>query len=463
MPFNWKEGLKLSALGVSALVCAGALGATGFIDVFTSSAAVQTAPASVSASLENSQAQLTCVPHGLAADGADTIAGDLQVLEDGGQWVDELQTLSTNGPGSQVDQKNAKSLRDPVRIQVRTQADTRVYTSAITQSHTAHDNGLAWSRCGAPTMEGWFAGASTAVGNQSVLVLANPSDAAANVSLQAWTSVGPLDIHPSVVVPKLSSVRVNLASYFPQEEALAVHARVDGPTLGMSLLTTSVAGVAPQGMNATGPAAQLERKLVFPGFMATNSHPRLRLVNPGQKDAVVTVQALTPKGMQDVPGATDLTVDAGAVLELNMDGLPGPHVGITVDSSVPVTGVLTADVEGKRNEDGDAVSDRGVWVPAAASKNLGGLVPDLAGLNAELSLVNPAGEPAHARVMGKPVTVPANSTVTVAAKGNVQVSADRPLFGAVTLTKTGDQPAIASLPLTDPTQLNPPLQLNITR
>ena len=78
MPFNWKEGLKLSALGVSALVCAGALGATGFIDVFTSSAAVQTAPASVSASLENSQAQLTCVPHGLAADGADTIAGDLQ-------------------------------------------------------------------------------------------------------------------------------------------------------------------------------------------------------------------------------------------------------------------------------------------------------------------------------------------------------------------------------------------------
>lgn len=224
--------------------------------------------------------------------------------------------------------------------------------------------GLAAARCVMPDTAAVFVAGSTGTGESAQLVLTNPGATAATVSLDAWGATGVIDTSAlgSVLVAPRSQRVILLEAAAPDQERLAVQLRATGGEVAAHVQTSHLDGLTPAGTDLLSPGAAPARSQVLPGLVlgeATGDDSVLRLFNPGQAEAQVSVTLLGDPDVVAVPGAEDITIDPGTVIDISLAGLPAGEWGLQVAATEPVAaGALLLAAE-------DAAGVDRMWVGAA--------------------------------------------------------------------------------------------------
>lgn len=213
--------------------------------------------------------------------------------------------------------------------------------------------GLAASACRPATAHSWLVGGGTEAGRRVRLLLANPGASPAVVDLTVLTGSGP--VHPpagqGLTVEAGSQRAVLLDALVPGVEHLAVDVVARGAPVVATLHDSVLRGLTPGGADDIGPSAGPARRQVVPGIVLRDESrgsgdpdglgpgphgPAVRIAVPGAADAVVRVSLLGAHGEVQVPDAAVVTVPAGSVVDVPLDGVPAGAYAAVLESSADV-------------------------------------------------------------------------------------------------------------------------------
>jgi hypothetical protein len=210
--------------------------------------------------------------------------------------------------------------------------------------------GLASVACGEASTDAWLVGGSTETGRTTLLLLANPTEVPANVSVtilseKGWVA-GPGS--SGIIVEPASQRIISLASLAPNVNNPVVHVTSTGgqvvPTLQQSVVRT----LLPDGVEMIAAGASPNVRLVIPGvrlsgmasqhaseggMVTSDSEPAIRIGVPGTEDSTVSVTAV---GVSGKPVEVKSTVSAGRVVELPFGGLDDGLYTLVVTATHPV-------------------------------------------------------------------------------------------------------------------------------
>jgi hypothetical protein len=233
------------------------------------------------------------------------------------------------------------------------------------------------------------------------------------IDVQVFGEHGPVaSVNGSrVTVPPHGRVGLLLDAIAAGEKAPVVHVRATGGVVTAVLEDSWIEGAVGRGRDDAGPAEPPATEQVVPAvFVDGPAH--LRLLVPGEAEAVVQTRVLTAQGAQALRGDDGVVrVPGGSVRDIDLGTLAAGAYAVQVHSDQPV--LAAAMVE--RRSAGNGPSDL-AWVSstAAVSTLAGSPVPE--GTKADLMLVG-TGEPSAAAVL----TVGADGAVS---SRSVELEAD---------------------------------------
>lgn len=215
--------------------------------------------------------------------------------------------------------------------------------------------GLALTACTAPAETQWLVGGGGEPGRTEQLVLTNPGPDAVTVQVTVWGTDGPAVTTggAAVVVPGRGRSVHLLDALAAQVGSPVVRVRSTGGAVVAHLGEHHREGTTELGAEVVGPAAAPATDLVVPaltdGELPTDGGTTvtLRLVAPGDEEAVVDLTALTADGA--VRLASGVTrVPAGSTVDVVLGDLPEGAHALRVRSDTPVTAgaLLTLDPVG---------------------------------------------------------------------------------------------------------------------
>ncbi|MFH8728803.1 DUF5719 family protein [Streptomyces termitum] len=225
--------------------------------------------------------------------------------------------------------------------------------------------GLLGVACSAPDTDFWFPGASTAKGRADYLHLTNPDDTLAVADIELYGPEGKLktSIPEGVQVPPRATVPVLLGPLLAEgpQEILTAHVTTRSGRVG------AVLGAAADGLGSDWLAASADPSpsAVLPGIPADATGVRLMALAPGESDANLKIQLVTPSG-KIVPAAGDsLHVKAGMTASIDLPelnrGAAGSLLLTPADPKKPVPVVAAL-----RVLRGKGATQETAFVPAAA-------------------------------------------------------------------------------------------------
>ena len=237
-------------------------------------------------------------------------------------------------------------------------ADGRVANAvgAVTTLTKSGDlRGLTAAPCTQPSAMSWIVGGSIAAGSSAELRLVNPGVTPATAKVTLYGSIGRLSLpsNGEITVPAGGSSSLALETKGSQDPRIAVSVEADGGSVVSTLVTESLDGETPAGTDVITPGAAPATDLVIPGVEIiepaaqgevpdaktgadSSDTPAVRVVNPGQAPATVSVTMLGKDGARPLSGAQSVTIDAGSVFDIQLAGVPAGTYGVQVTSSAPV-------------------------------------------------------------------------------------------------------------------------------
>ena len=237
-------------------------------------------------------------------------------------------------------------------------ADGRVANavgSVTTLTKSGDLRGLTAAPCTQPAAMSWIVGGSIAAGSSAELRLTNPGVTPATAKVTLYGSIGRLSLpsNGEVTVPAGGSSSLALETKGSQDPRIAVSVEADGGSVVPALVTESLDGETPAGTDVITPGAAPATDLVIPGVEIvepasqgevpqaktgadSSDTPAVRIVNPGQAPATVSVTMLGKDGARSLSGAQSVTIDAGSVFDIQLAGVPAGTYGVQVTSSTPV-------------------------------------------------------------------------------------------------------------------------------
>ena len=227
--------------------------------------------------------------------------------------------------------------------------------SVTTLTQSGDLRGLTAAPCGQPAAMSWIVGGSISAGSSAELRLTNPGATPATAKVNLYGSVGrlPLPSNGEVTVPAGGSSSLTLETKGSQDPRIAVSIEADGGSVVPALVTESLDGETPAGTDVLTPGAAPATDLVVPGVEIaepasqgevpdattgadSSDTPAVRVVNPGQAPATVSVTMLGKDGARPLSGAQSVTIDAGSVFDIQLAGVPAGTYGVQVTSNTPV-------------------------------------------------------------------------------------------------------------------------------
>ncbi|ACQ79468.1 conserved hypothetical protein [Beutenbergia cavernae DSM 12333] len=342
--------------------------------------------------------------------------------------------------------------------------------------------GLVAAPCLPASSTVWLVGGSTALGASTRLVLANPGTTPATVTVTAWGATGPLAMERAsgLLVAPGEETAILLEAVATGEERIAVRVDAAGGRVSATLQESQLRGLVAGGTDLVSAAADPATSLLVPGITLAETEvddPEpsvLRVLNPGDERARVTLRLLGADGENVVPGAQDQVLEPGTVTDVSLAGLPAGWYTAELTSDVPVTaGASLVRVGEPGEDDPDQPVVERAWVAAVDPVTSGAVVADTGGdvvEAARLVVGNPGAEAVTVSVTGygrdggttDPVdlTVAARSseTLDVADLGEgvlgVRLASPSAVSGAMLLSaEPGDGTMFSILPVTpDPDQ-----------
>ena len=208
--------------------------------------------------------------------------------------------------------------------------------------------GLVAASCQQPAPETWLVGGSTEIGSSTRLVLQNPGLTAATVQVQMWGPAGPVELagSPEYLVPAGSERAVLLEGVAAEQRRIVVHVEAAGGLVAAYLQDSALRGLVPAGVDYVVPGQAPAERQVVTGLsvLATEAEgadpSSLRLLAPHDA-GTARVTFLGPEGVVPLPGTDTVPLEAGAVLDVPLGGLPPGDYTVVVEAGVPVVaGVL---------------------------------------------------------------------------------------------------------------------------
>ncbi len=316
----------------------------------------------------------------------------------------------------------------PIVVRAEPVAGVRTDVAAAGSAQVAESDlrGYAASSCTRAAMESWLVGGSAATGAADLVVLANPGDVAARVTLTVYGAEGAetatagedLRIAPGAqrVIP-LAAVALGEAS--PVIQVTAAEAPVRA-----SLQASITRVLLPGGVDQVTAAVAPGPEIVIPGVEiaeepgaadASEVPAFLRLLSPSAP-ATATVTVWGAAGQVGDAQSVDLT--AGVPLELDLTGAPVGNYTVRVSSTAPTTGAVWSTT-------GFGEGSDFAWFVAADELTAPALVAVAAGPSPSVTLASSAGTDQQVQLIAdagegaaQEVTVPAGRAVTVAVEAN---------------------------------------------
>ena len=227
--------------------------------------------------------------------------------------------------------------------------------SVTTLTQSGDLRGLTAAPCTQPSAMSWIVGGSIAAGSSAELRLTNPGATPATAKVSLYGSIGRLSLpsNGEITVPAGGSSSLTLETKGSQDPRIAVSIEADGGSVVPTLVTESLDGETPAGTDVITPGAAPATDLVVPGVEIvepatqgevpdaktsadSSDTPAVRIVNPGQAPATVSVTMLSKDGAHPLAGAQSVTIDAGSVFDIQLAGVAAGTYGVQVTSSAPV-------------------------------------------------------------------------------------------------------------------------------
>lgn len=297
--------------------------------------------------------------------------------------------------------------------------------------------GFAASACRVPLLDSWLVGGAGTTGAADLVLLSNPGEVAATVTLTVYGATGP-EVPPGgaqVVVPAGTQRVLPLAGLALGQESPVLHVQASGAPVAASLQTSITRTLVPGGVDQGGVQTELSTQLLFPGVAvvaagagaASGEAPTVvRLLAP-TASGVATVTVRSVGGAEPSRAPTVVDLSAGVPVAV---GVPDLGVGtwvIEVAADVPVAAAVW------QATGFGAASDFAWHSPAPViAQGAGAIIAVPTGPSPALTLVNPGG--ADAEVTLSPGGGAAPSTLSIPAGASLEV----PLQAAVSYTLTGD-------------------------
>lgn len=317
--------------------------------------------------------------------------------------------------------------------------------------------GLMALPCTEPSRDVWLLGGSTQIGHSAVLTVTNPTRTAATLEAEAWGPLGALElthVNGATVAPGATETFL-LEANASGLDRIAVHLVANGADVSATIADTRLEGITPRGLDVVSATRSPATELLVPvvslvEFTGEDDPARgasvLLLANPGTDTATAAVTLLGPDGPVPVPGAEAVTVDPGAVYEINLAGLPVGAMALRVQADAP----LLAAAQSARSATASAALER-AWSPAAEPTESQTLaVPGNGSVATNLQIVLSAPDQA-ASVTLRPLTAAGEAlddvVVEVPADASAAVAVDP---AAVAYTIESATPVGAGLLMTAP-------------
>lgn len=338
------------------------------------------------------------------------------------------QPVPLPGPGSAVSTVPGPS---PATVTVQTAGDEAA-VSTVRSYYDAEDEGrgLAVGTCTEPQSEWWFVGVSARPGSRDELLLSNPTNSPAVVSLDVFGPAGPIELVGvgGLVVQPGQSEAVRIDSLMPGVSVAALRVTTSGGLVSAAVRATSIDGLIPRGAEFIPPAAAPAAEIVVPGVLPGEGERTLVITAPGE-DAAVSIAPLIGAAAPQ-QAAPPIPIPAGHSVTVPLEPeLAGAPAGIRVTASAPVTAAVRSVIEGTLPEDGEGVLFRvpiadTAWTAAQPGLAGGRLLLPLTGVDQAPAtlLVTSAGGDATATVIVRAasgdearleVTVGADATETI--------------------------------------------------
>lgn len=283
-------------------------------------------------------------------------------------------------------------------------------------------SGFAASACTRAAMESWIVAGSGTTGAADLVVLANPGDVAARVTITVYGATGPAvpAAGAGIVVAAGTQRVVPLAALALGEENPILQITAAEAPVRASLQASLTRILVPGGLDQVGASAVPTEQIVIPGVPVVTAPG-----TAGESDVATSLRLLAPAADANASvvilrnggagGATsqpqDVALTAGIPLQLDLSGLEVGTYTLVVTASAPVTGAVRA------ASGFGAGSDFG-WFAAADEVTAPALAAVADGPAPQLTLASTSDAAQTVGLTGidgarTDVTVPAGGSVTV--------------------------------------------------
>lgn len=310
-------------------------------------------------------------------------------------------------------------------------------------------SGFAATSCSPPQNESWFAGVTTDVGATGVLVLTNPGQVDATVSVTVYSAMGPV-VPPGasgIVVQAGQTTAIAVSSLIGTDLSPVLRVKSSGTPVVASLQSTMVKGLNPVGIDVLQSSAAASPTQVIPGVHVTTKLSgapstvlRILAVDKNETATVAVYRAGETKAVQQA--TVELT--AGIPEALQLEALePGDYSIIVSGSSAVVASAWQTTATAKNTDY--------AWFAAAPTLTESALATVAKGAPASLHIVNDGSAPATVQLSGdtrKSVTVAAGTSAVVpVGPGELRLETSDPVSASVTYAAAN---ALDGLPVFGP-------------
>ena len=239
---------------------------------------------------------------------------------------------------------------------------------AATQSwlHTGDDDrGFVLTPCLEPSADVWLVAGGGGASRTERVVITNPGANAVSVAVEVFGAEGPVDAseRTAVSIPPASRLSMSLDALAPDELRPGVHVIATGGVVSAVLSDAWIDGATARGADDATAAAAPSRDLVVAGVESAPSGEGelvLRLVNPGDAEALARVTVLTARGPVQPAELRAVRVGAGSTLDVPLTLAVGSS-GLRITSDRPLTAAVLSD---RRQATGDDREGDFGWAPA---------------------------------------------------------------------------------------------------
>ncbi|MFM6963345.1 MAG: DUF5719 family protein [Micrococcales bacterium] len=278
-------------------------------------------------------------------------AGAAAVAGSAGGQSTSIRSLGATGSTSQG--APSFSAKSPALITLTTaaQGSTALNAGQLQLVANSRLNGLMGASCQAPATDIWLVGGDTSTGRETLLLLANPSQADATVGVTVIGLGGASASSSGISVAAGGNQIVALSSVLPETKSIAVHITSHGSAVGAWLQQRTLRGLSYAGADFVSPSPAFAKSLQVPGILVRGDHdatallaanadyfdllPTLRVFNPNSKSITFVAQIFGADAKSFGTVVRD-TVPANSVSDFAITGLQDGDYSafITADAAI---------------------------------------------------------------------------------------------------------------------------------